>query len=577
MTGHLPPPGWRDCLQNTGVHRRTRTTYAARSVSKAFTPTHYFFRPLNAKERLPLKINVGNEGESRKGDATLMITMARCWSHRTPLLGVCESAHSCGTTRAEIVPSHPAVDHLRSIASPRRHRAIGTQRRHAAMARDHHSVQNQRRDESPEPGSYPRGEDRGRSRMRTSYEDFKRHQRTPSTHDNKRGHSSVGTPAHRGTPTSSPQMKMPKLKSYVAKWKPEEPQPDWDPCTPPYHKMTAQPERFIEWLASDLSPGHYEGEVYSLRHFGDKAAKLTHRIIAMCAWAQLCHIHGWNYAILFIPEELMKTAPYPDYAELPEAPDLDMGDIRQLCRDLWAYLMYLIQYWEDAAFSKQYGDYGGPLRPDANLSLFIRNRVLFLFGGLQEITPSEIDSRTPWCRNGGLRNGSTAWQDLIGKTSEAHKAADALISNAREAYRIEARHEWDTLNLYLGAYGRFPCPRFDKSLRPGDLQSTDRYPQPKPQPQLTAQRMQKNLKDWELRKEAATTKVPLPPGVGGNPTMRQLDDEDDKIREQAMEYCRKVKKTKPRGKVSFKEPEPAAGATADTPPASTNVEDKDKD
>ena len=89
--------------------------------------------------------------------------------------------------------------------------------------------------------------------------------------------------------------------------------------------------------------------------------------------------------------------------------------------------------------------------------------------------------------------------------------------------------------------------------------------------------MQKNLKDWELRKEAATTKVPLPPGVGGNPTMRQLDDEDDKIREQAMEYCRKVKKTKPRGKVSFKEPEPAAGPTADTPPASTSVEDKDED
>ena len=44
-----------------------------------------------------------------------------------------------------------------------------------------------------------------------------------------------------------------------------------------------------------------------------------------------------------------------------------------------------------------------------------------------------------------------------------------------------------------------------------------------------------------------------------------------------MEYCRKVKKTKPRGNVSFKEPEPAAGATADTPPASMSVEDKDED
>ena len=465
----------------------------------------------------------------------------------------------------ERVPSR----HRRRTPSRRRHR---TRSRPNAKAKDY-----QRRDESPQPGSYPRGEDRGRSRTRTPYEDFKRRQRTPSQHDNKRGHSSASTPAQRGTPTSSPQMKMPKLKSYVSKPKPEEPLPDWDPRTPPYHKMVSQPERFIEWLASDLCPAHYEGEVYSLRHFGDKAARLTHRIIAMCAWAQLCHIHGWNYPIPFIPEELMNTAPYPDYAEMPEAPDLGMGDLRQLCRDLWAYLVYLIQFWEDAAFSKQYGDYGGPLRPDANLSLFVRNRVLFLFGGLQEITPSEIDSKTPWCRNGDLRYDGTAWQGLMDKTSEARKAAGALISNAREAYRIEARHEWDTLNLYLGAYGRFPCPRFDENLRPGDLQSTERYPQPKPQPQLTAQQMQKNLKDWELRKEAATTEVPLPPGVGGNPTKRQLDDEDDKIREQAIEYCRRAKKAKPRGKVSFKEPEPAAGAATDTPTVSTSVEGRDED
>ena len=44
-----------------------------------------------------------------------------------------------------------------------------------------------------------------------------------------------------------------------------------------------------------------------------------------------------------------------------------------------------------------------------------------------------------------------------------------------------------------------------------------------------------------------------------------------------MEYCRKAKKAKPRGKVSFKEQEPAAGAAADTLPASASVENKEED
>ena len=310
-----------------------------------------------------------------------------------------ECSHG-GITLAETAPGHLAVDPLRNIASPRRPRAIGTLRCHGAMARGPHNTQNGRRhatEGGPHPDNVTERVQGPTPRPRTTNAVMShhslvaihegkteagpgcgRHTRTsnvvnvrPANMTTRRGHSTTSTSAQRGTPTSSPQMKMPKLRSYVSKPKPEEPLPDWDPRTPPYHKMVSQPERFIEWLASDLCPAHYEGEVYSLRHFGDKAARLTHRIIAMCAWAQLCHIHGWNYPIPFIPEELMNTAPYPDYAEMPEAPDLGMGDLCQLCRDLWAYLVYLIQFWEDAAFSKQYGDYGGPLRPDANLSLFV--------------------------------------------------------------------------------------------------------------------------------------------------------------------------------------------------------------
>ena len=35
-----------------------------------------------------------------------------------------------------------------------------------------------------------------------------------------------------------------------------------------YHFMVKKPEKFIEWLVTDLPLGHYEAEVRSLRHFG---------------------------------------------------------------------------------------------------------------------------------------------------------------------------------------------------------------------------------------------------------------------------------------------------------------------
>ena len=44
-----------------------------------------------------------------------------------------------------------------------------------------------------------------------------------------------------------------------------------------------------------------------------------------------------------------------------------------------------------------------------------------------------------------------------------------------------------------------------------------------------------------------------------------------------MEYCRKVKKTKAWSKVSFKEPESAAGVAGGSKPAATSIESMEED
>ena len=114
--------------------------------------------------------------------------------------------------------------------------------------------------------------------------------------------------------------------------------------------------------------------------------------------------------------------------------------------------MLSLQYWEDAAFAKENGDYGGPLCQDSSLALFVKQRAQFLFGGLSEITHLEIDRCTVWVSFRNLCHSPEEWDRMIEETKEACKRGKVLQDNTCEAYRLEARSEWDVVNLYMGAY-----------------------------------------------------------------------------------------------------------------------------
>ena len=302
--------------------------------------------------------------------------------------------------------------------------------------------------------------------------------------------------------------------------------------------MIKKPEKFIEWLITDLPLGHYEAEVRSLCHFGTHAEDLAHRIITTCALVLLCHVHGKPYVPPFIPRELFETAPDPKISSLPEKPDLNIDDLREHCRRLWLFLVLLLQYWEDAAFATEHGDYCGPLCQDSSLALFVKHRMLFLFGGLSKITHSEIDRCTVWVSFGNLCHSPEEWDRMHKETKEASKRGKVLQDNTREAYRIEAQSEWDIVSLHIGAYQRFPCPRYNEKARPGDLKGKERFPTPDKLPQIMPEEYERNIANWKQRKGAIVSEKPLPPGTGGNPTTQSLDENDERIRMMAFKKCR---------------------------------------
>ena len=230
--------------------------------------------------------------------------------------------------------------------------------------------------------------------------------------------------------------------------------------------------------------------------------------------------------------------------------------------------MLLLQYWEDAAFAKENRDYGGPLRQDSLLALFVKHHAQFLFSGLSEITHSEIDRCTVWVSFGNLRHSPEEWDRMHEETKEVRKRGKVLQDNTHEAYCLEARSEWDIVNLHMGAYPGFPCPRYDPKAHPGDLKGKERFPTPNKLPQITPREYECNVARWNKRKEAIETEKLLPPGAGGNPTTKILDENDKKIRMIAFRKCRKsCERRKTEAKVRFEEPGTSARpALRVTPP-----------
>ena len=83
------------------------------------------------------------------------------------------------------------------------------------------------------------------------------------------------------------------------------------------------------------------------------------------------------------------------------------------------------------------------------LALFVKHRAQFLFGGLSKITHSEINKCTVWVSFGNLHHSPEEWDRMYKETKEAQVRGKVLQDNTHEAYRLEARSEWDIVNLHM--------------------------------------------------------------------------------------------------------------------------------
>ena len=304
------------------------------------------------------------------------------------------------------------------------------------------------------------------------------------------------------------------------------PDPRWNPHTPPYHKLKRAPIQFVRWVQDDIQhyADHYDAEIRSLSILGRCTKDLATRVIATVCWAQVCYVHGIKNVHHIIPGGLQRT-PYPAGTRRPAiVGSLDpsmQGDVRCKARNYWLNTLGLCQYWAEAA--EQFCPFGGPIRPDGELMLFVLFRVNLILDPQDEITRTEVRKLTCWDEF-ALEEYSADERKVMRKrySKDLEKCRNTREA-VREAYRIEAIREMSDMERLRGDYYSIPVPRQDLRARPRNITLNKPYVPPKePSTQTKASEVNRRERDHARRMLAIAKTTPIPLGEGGTPTANDI-------------------------------------------------------
>ena len=229
------------------------------------------------------------------------------------------------------------------------------------------------------------------------------------------------------TPTQSPAQKTSKLKSIVTVVnKPQQPRSErsghdrplaeptsvWCPTSrAPYHligvravageKDRENEEDLIKYIMNRFTWEHYGAELHDAANaFGGRTTYVARFCMAMVLYFEVAWIRGEKWIFPVIPEELTGTT-LTRGGQLPRKPDSSKGrhaeDIKLRCREWWMYFLTLLQCWKD---ERSPHEYGGALRPDSKILLFVYYRVKHVFSkaGLQDFHLYQVkNARTGAC------------------------------------------------------------------------------------------------------------------------------------------------------------------------------------
>ena len=277
------------------------------------------------------------------------------------------------------------------------------------------------------------------------------------------------------TLTQSPTQKNTKLKSIVHKVPPKELEAHatsgWQPDRAlPYHSMAEKPEDFMHYIMQSglMVRYHFLMEIDDLMIFGHERSSIACQIVASILYMELAWFKGYPYTFPVIPPQLERRALYPEGAPLPECPKESRSrhavGLKENCQVWWRYLLVLLQYWKDA---KSPFPYGGPLRRDSNLMMYIYHHIkCLLHMGRVELQHYSIKNRTP----------STAYSrtnympDQITKQRETYAAIGDKLQDLKnwrhKHYEVDTEiHEAEQCG---GDIQKMSWPRISKDLCPGD-------------------------------------------------------------------------------------------------------------
>ena len=279
--------------------------------------------------------------------------------------------------------------------------------------------------------------------------------------------------------TQSPTQKYTKLKlkSIVHKIPPKEPEAHttsgWQPDRAlPYHSMAEKPEDFMNYIMQSglMVCDHFIVEIDNLMIFGHERSSITQQVVVSILYTELVWFNGYPYTFPVIPPQLERKVPNPEGAPLPECPKESRScqavGLKENYQVWWHYLLVLLQYWKDA---NSPFTYGGPLRHDSNLLMYVYHHIKCLLQlGKIELHHYSVKSQTPWTSY----TRTKYMPSQITKQRENHAAVVDKLQDLKnwlhQCYKAEADAEICEVEQCGGDIRKMSLPRVSTDLCPGN-------------------------------------------------------------------------------------------------------------
>ena len=314
----------------------------------------------------------------------------------------------------------------------------------------------------------------------------------------RREHAQVPTlKASVPTPTQSPAQKSFKLKSTVTlvnkapqprsgsssrnKARTEQ-TPIWHPTSRvPYHLIGVQAvagqgdreseEDLIKYMMNRFSWDHYSAELNDAGNaFGGKTTYVTRSCMAAALYFKVAWTRGEKWIFPVIPDLLTETI-LTRGGTLPEKPNSSRGrhaeDVKLRCREWWMYFLTLLQCWKD---ERSPFEYGGALRPDSKVLLFVYYRIKHIFGkaGITDFHLYQVKNATNWSTVMQKKYNSDQLRAMWKQHQEARDELTAFKQWMYTWYEAEAIREYDDLVVSNGDFDALANRRVDVARRPGN-------------------------------------------------------------------------------------------------------------